>query len=139
METEALAVGQTFERTFLASDDKVRAFADVSEDRNPVHLDEEAGAKSLFKGRIAHGMLLGAFISATLGENLPGPGSIYLAQTLEFTHPVRIGDTVTVRVEVLSLERSRAVIQTQAFVGAQMVCKGEATVVPPRRRKAVEA
>ena len=135
MDNDALAVGHTHERTFLVSDDKVRAFAEVSEDRNPVHLDDEAAAKSLFKGRVAHGMLLGGFISATLGEDLPGPGSIYLAQTLEFTHPVRIGDQVTVRLQVLSVERARAIIQTLCLVGAQAVCRGEATVVPPRRRR----
>lgn len=136
MDRDPLAVGQSAERSFSITDERVRAFAEVSEDRNPVHLDEAYAAKTMFRGRVAHGMLLGGFISAVLGDDLPGPGSIYLGQTLEFLHPVRIGDRVTVKVTVTSAERARATLETLCLVGDVLVAKGEATVVPPRRRKA---
>ena len=136
MDRDALAVGQSAERSFSVTDARVRAFAEVSEDRNPVHLDEAYAAKTLFRGRVAHGMLLGGFISAVLGDNLPGPGSIYLGQTLEFLHPVRIGDQVKVKVTVIAADRARATLETLCFVSDVVVAKGEATVVPPRRPKA---
>ena len=136
MDLDALAVGQSAERRFSITDERVRAFAEVSEDRNPVHLDEAYAAGTMFKGRVAHGMLLGGFISAVLSGDLPGPGSIYLSQTLEFAHPVRIGDEVTVRVTVIGAERSRVRLQTLCLVGDVVVCRGEASAAPPRRRKA---
>ncbi len=136
MDRDALAVGQSAERIFAITEARVRAFAEVSEDRNPVHLDEDYAARTLFKGRVAHGMLLGGFISAVLGEDLPGPGSIYLGQTLEFLHPVRIGDEVKVRATVALADRARATLDTVCLVGDVVVAKGQATVVPPRRRKA---
>ena len=136
MDRDALSIGQSAERSFSVTDERVRAFAEVSEDRNPVHLDEAYAAKTMFRGRVAHGMLLGGFISAVLGDDLPGPGSIYLGQTLEFLHPVRIGDRVTVKVTVTSAERARATLETLCLVGEVLVAKGEATVVPPRPRKA---
>jgi 3-hydroxybutyryl-CoA dehydratase len=136
MDRDALTVGQSAQRTFKITDDRVRAFAEVSEDRNPVHLDEAYAASTIFKGRVAHGMLLGGFISAVLGGDLPGAGSIYLGQTLEFLHPVRIGDEVTVRVTVLEASRARARLATLCQVGEVVVCQGEATAIPPRRRRA---
>lgn len=136
MDRDALAVGQTAERVFTVTDTRVRAFAEVSGDHNPVHLDEAYAEKTIFRGRVAHGMLLGGFISAVLGNDLPGPGSIYLAQTLEFLHPVRIGDDVTVRVTVTAADRARATLETLCLVGDLVVAKGEASVVPARRRKA---
>ncbi len=139
MDRDALTVGQSAQRTFKITDDRVRAFAEVSEDRNPVHLDEAYAAKTLFRGRVAHGMLLGGFISAVLGDDLPGPGSIYLGQTLEFLHPVRIGDQVKVKATVTAVERARATLETLCLVGDVVVARGEATVVPPRRRKPSEA
>jgi 3-hydroxybutyryl-CoA dehydratase len=131
----ALAVGQSAERTFLASDAAVRAFAEVTGDRNPVHLDEAYAARSLFRGRIAHGMLLGGYISAVLGEDLPGPGAIYLSQTLSFEHPVRIGAEVRVRVEVLALEGRKAILSTVCSVDGLVVASGQAVVAPPRARR----
>ncbi len=136
MDPDALAVGQSAERIFTITDARVRAFAEVSEDHNPVHLDEDYAAKTLFKGRVAHGMLLGGFISAVLGETLPGTGTIYVGQTLEFLDPVRIGDEVTVRATVTFADRKRATLETLCFVGDVLVAKGEATVIPPRRHKA---
>ena len=112
------------------------AFAAVSGDHNPLHLDEDYAHKTVFRGRVAHGMLLGAHISAVLGDTLPGPGAIYLSQTLEFEHPVRIPSEVTVRVEVKSIdEHRRATLSTVCSVDGQVVAKGEAVVIPPRRRK----
>src|ERR1700761_2783227 len=99
-EAKELAVGQSAERLFAVTDEAVRAFAAVSGDHNPVHLDDDFARKTVFRGRVAHGMLLGAHISAVLGEQLPGPGAIYQSQTLNFEQPVRIGAEVKVRVEV---------------------------------------
>jgi 3-hydroxybutyryl-CoA dehydratase len=132
-----LQLGESVERTFAVSDDAVRAFADVSGDHNPVHLDDDFARRTVFRGRVAHGMLLGAHISAVLGENLPGPGAIYLSQTLEFEHPVRIPSEVKVRVEVVGIgEHRKTTLATICTVDDQIVARGEAVVVPPRRRKA---
>lgn len=131
-----LELGQSAERLFLISDAAVRAFAEVSGDHNPVHLDEAFAKHTVFRGRVAHGMLLAAHISAVLGDELPGPGAIYLSQTLEFEHPVRIGAEVLVRVEVVSIDEHRRVtLATVCSVAGQTVARGEAVVVPPRRRK----
>lgn len=103
MRYDELSVGQTAEYSKTVTDADVMSFATVTGDFNPVHVDDEAGAKSRFGGRIAHGMLSAGLISAALASKLPGPGSIYLGQTLRFTAPVRIGDTVTVAVTVTEL------------------------------------
>ena len=134
MRFEELAVGQaaTLERT--VSDGDVVAYAGITGDDNPVHLDEAVAAKSRFGGRIAHGMLSAGFISATIGTRLPGPGSIYLGQTLKFTAPVRIGDTVTTRVEVLELvpEKRRVKLTTRCTTQrGEMVIDGDALVMVP--------
>jgi 3-hydroxybutyryl-CoA dehydratase len=110
-------------------------FADVSNDHNPVHLDEAYAAATPFKGRIAHGMLLAAYISAVLGNDLPGPGSIYVNQTLFFKAPVRYGDTITTTVEVVELipERNRSKFRTTCTnQNGQVVLEGEATILPPK-------
>ena len=135
---QELCVGQSAERLFAITDAAVRAFAEVSGDFNPVHLDEAYAARTIFRGRVAHGMLLGGHISAVLGDQLPGPGAIYLSQTLAFEHPVRIGAEVRVRVEVIHLDESgrRATLSTLCFVGDQVVARGQAVVNPPRRRRA---
>lgn len=132
-----LELGQSAERVFAITDASVRAFAEVSGDHNPVHLDEDFARRTVFRGRVAHGMLLGAHISAVLGENLPGPGAIYLSQTLHFEHPVRIGAELKVRVEVVGIDEHRQVtLATICTVGDQVAARGEAVVIPPRRRKA---
>jgi 3-hydroxybutyryl-CoA dehydratase len=131
-----LALGQSAERLFPITEATVRAFAEVSGDANPVHLDEAYAARTVFRGRVAHGMLLGGHISAVLGDDLPGPGSIYLSQTLDFEQPVRIGALVKVRVEVIALENRKATLSTVCTVDGQVVASGQAVVVPPRRRKA---
>lgn len=131
---DALAVGQAAElsRTITAKD--VEGFAAITGDTNPVHLDEEVARASRFGGRIAHGMLSAGLISAVLGTRLPGPGAIYTGQTLRFTAPVRIGDTVTARVEVIELVPGKRRVRLSTTCTNQdgtLVLEGEATVLVP--------
>ena len=118
-----------YERT-VTEDDIVR-FAELSGDDNPVHLDEEFAAKTLFKGRIAHGMLCAAFISTAVGTKLPGYGSIYVKQSLSFRAPVRIGDMVvtTATVKHVNRERKRVTMETVCAVGDKVVLEGEAELM----------
>jgi 3-hydroxybutyryl-CoA dehydratase len=137
-EPKDLEIGDSAERTFAITDEAVRAFAAVSGDDNPVHLDDDYARRTVLRGRVAHGMLLGAHISAVLGKDLPGPGAIYLSQTLSFEHPVKIGVEAKVRVEVIAKDEAsrRVTLSTVCTVGDQVVATGEAVVIPPRRRKA---
>lgn len=132
---EDLTVGQreTFAKTVTDAD--IVLYAGVSGDTNPVHLDDEFAAETMFKGRIAHGMLTAAFISAVLGARMPGPGAIYLSQTLRFKAPVRPGDTVTAECEVseIDLEKRRVTLKTVCLVKGKPVVEGEAVVMPPSR------
>ena len=127
---EDLSLGQrdAFGETVMASD--VVGFAEVSGDRNPIHLSEHFAAKTPFKTRIAHGLYTASLISALLGTRLPGPGAIYLSQSLHFRAPVKIGDTVTVSVEVVELipEKNRARLAFECRVGDTVVLGGEALV-----------
>lgn len=111
-------------------------FSGVSTDVNPVHLDEEWASTTLFKGRIAHGMLSAGFISAVLANRLPGPGTIYLGQTLKFKAPVRPGDTVRTvcTVREIVVEKKRVVLETNCYVGDKLVIEGEATVMCTSRQ-----
>jgi 3-hydroxybutyryl-CoA dehydratase len=125
-------VGQAAEREFLVTDAVLEHFAEASGDRNPIHFDDEYASGTRFGGRIAHGMLTGGFISAVIANDLPGPGTIYLAQDLAFRAPVRPGETVRVRVELVELgPRGRAELQTTAWVGATVVAEGRARVLLP--------
>ena len=110
-------------------------FAAVSTDTNPVHLNEEVAKQSIFGTRIAHGMLSAGLISAVLGTQLPGPGTIYLGQTLRFRAPVKIGDTVAATVEIAALdpEKKRATLKTVCSVAGKSVIEGEAQVQVPSR------
>ena len=132
---EDLTVGQkeTFAKTITDAD--IVLYAGVSGDTNPVHLDDEFAAETMFKGRIAHGMLTAGFISAVLGARMPGPGAIYLSQTLKFRAPVRPGDTVTAECEVteINLEKRRVTLSTLCLVKGKPVVEGEAVVMPPSR------
>ncbi len=132
---EDLHVGQTAESAHTVTDGDIRAFADVSGDHNPVHLDEAYAAATPFKTRIAHGMLSAAYISAVLGGRLPGPGAIYLSQTMNFKRPVRIGDEVVTRVTVTAIdaERARVTLSTVCEVAGKPVVEGEAVVMAPRK------
>lgn len=132
---EELSVGQSavFGKTVTEAD--IAAFAGVSGDTNPVHLNEEYAKSTMFKGRIAHGMLSAAFISTVFGTKLPGPGCIYVSQLLKFKAPVKIGDTVTARVEVTALnpEKKFATFKTTCSVGDKVVLDGEATLMVPSK------
>ena len=114
----------------ITGDDIVR-FAEVSGDRNPVHLDAAYAARSLFGQRIAHCFLIGSMISALLGMELPGKGSIYLGQTLKFLAPVHIGDTVTASVEVIGVREEKRIITLRTDCTNQdgvLVLTGEAVI-----------
>ncbi|HWA01470.1 MAG TPA: MaoC family dehydratase [Caulobacterales bacterium] len=132
---EDLAVGmrETYRKEVKASD--VVGFAEITGDRNPIHLSEHFAAKTPFGGRIAHGLYTAGLISAVIGTRLPGPGAIYVSQTLNFKAPVRIGDTVEASVEVVELsERGHRVrLACTCAVDGAVVLEGEAMVkVPPR-------
>jgi 3-hydroxybutyryl-CoA dehydratase len=135
---EDLAIGQTAERRRTVTAADIEAFAAVTGDDNPVHLDAAYAAKTSFGGRIAHGMLSAGYISAVLGTQLPGPGAIYVSQTLNFRRPVRIGDEVTARVTVSAIDerRGRVSFATVCEVGGKTVAEGEAVVIAPKRAAA---
>jgi 3-hydroxybutyryl-CoA dehydratase len=132
-----LKVGMTavYARTLTETD--IVLFAGISGDNNPVHINEEFASNTAFSGRIAHGMLTGAFISTVLGMKLPGPGAIYVSQTLRFKAPVRSGDTLNVRATVVDLvaEKRRATLSTIITVGNKVVLEGEAVVIVPLREQ----
>lgn len=132
---EDLQVGQTASLAKTITEADILMFSAVSMDTNPVHLDEEAAKATQFGGRIAHGMLSAGLISAVMGTRLPGPGTIYLGQTLKFRAPVRIGDTVTATAEVTALDpaRRRATLKTTCTVAGKVVIEGEATALVPGR------
>ena len=131
MTFDDLALGQTasFAKTITEAD--ILLFCAVSGDTNPVHIDAEAAKASMFGERIAHGMLSASLISTVLGTRLPGPGTIYLSQTLKFRAPVRIGQTVTARAEVTALDpaKKRATLATVCLVEGKTVLEGEAVVM----------
>jgi len=126
-------VSASFAKTVSEAD--IVLFAGVSGDTNPVHLNQAFAEQTQFKGRIAHGMLSAGFISTVLGTKLPGPGSIYMSQTLRFKAPVKIGDTVTATCTVTEVipEKRRAILSTICKVGDTVVIEGEAMVMAPRR------
>lgn len=130
-----LRVGMRETYSRLVTSEDVVAFAEVSGDRNPIHLSEEFAAKTPFKTRIAHGIYTASLISAVIGTRLPGPGAIYMTQSLKFLAPVRIGDTVDATVEVteLSDKGRRATLACQCKVGDTVVMEGEAMVKVPGR------
>ena len=119
----------------VTSETDVYLFAGITGDLNPAHTNEVAASKTMFKTRIAHGMLGAGFISAVLGMYLPGPGTIYMGQELKFTKPVHIGDTVTATatVEEIILEKNRVILDTTVVnQDGEIVIKGKATVMPPK-------
>ena len=128
-------ISASFGKTVTDAD--ITMFVGVSGDTNPVHVDETFAAQTPFKTRIAHGMLSAGFISTVLGTKLPGPGSIYMSQTLRFKAPVKIGDTVTATCTVTEVipEKRRANFSTVCKVGDTVVIEGEATIMVPSRNK----
>jgi 3-hydroxybutyryl-CoA dehydratase len=132
---EDLSVGQEASLSNTVTEAVINAFAEISGDTNPVHLDADYAAKTIFKERIAHGMLAAAYISAVFGTKLPGPGAIYISQTLSFKAPVKIGDTVvtTVKVAELVAEKRRAKFSCVCAVNGKPVVEGEAMLMVPAR------
>lgn len=133
---EDLSVGMSavFAKTITEAD--IVLFSGVTGDMNPVHVNQEFAEDTMFKGRIAHGMLTASLISTVLGTKLPGPGCIYLSQDLKFLAPVRAGDTVEARITLTELiaEKRRLVAKTTASVGGKIVCDGEAKMMVRSRK-----
>lgn len=132
---EDLAIGMEASFAKTVSESDINAFAEVSGDKNPVHLDAAYAAKTMFKERIAHGMLSAGYISAVFGMEMPGPGAIYISQTLNFKAPVKIGDTVVAKVKVVELfaEKKRARFECVCSVNDKPVVVGEAMLMVPSR------
>ena len=127
-----IKIGDTFTKERLVTDELVRAFAEVSGDYNPIHLDEEFAKGTLFGRRIAHGMLSGAFISAVLGYEFAEKKIVYLSQTLKFTAPVFIGDTVTTTATVTNIREDKQIVTMETVCTKQdgeIVVKGESAVM----------
>lgn len=134
---EDLGEGMTDVYGKTVTDADIVMFSGISGDINPVHLNHEFAAETLFEGRIAHGMLTASFISTIIGTKLPGPGCIYVSQALRFKAPVKSGDTVTARVTVMKVipERKFVELKTVCMVDGKTVIDGEATVMVPSRAR----
>jgi 3-hydroxybutyryl-CoA dehydratase len=127
-----LQAGDKALRSLTITDETIRAFAEVTGDTNPVHLDDNFAAGTRFGRRIAHGMIAAGLISAALANDLPGPGTVYLNQTLKFKLPVYPGDTVTATVEVLSVRPDKPIVTLSTICTNQddkVVLEGEAVVL----------
>jgi 3-hydroxybutyryl-CoA dehydratase len=132
---EDLQIGMEASLSNTVTEADINAFAAVSGDKNPVHLDADYAAKTMFKERIAHGMLSAGYISAVFGMQMPGPGAIYVSQTLNFKAPVKIGDTVVTKVKVAELvpEKRRARFECVCSVNDKPVVAGDAVLMVPAR------
>ena len=134
---EDLEVGMRGEYRRVLTPADIKLFAQVSGDVNPLHLDEAFAARTMFQGRIAHGMYTAAMISTVIGTRMPGPGCIYMSQNLRFMAPVRAGDEVVASVTVAELftTKRRAKMDTKCHVGKQVVLKGDALILVPSREE----
>ena len=135
---EELKIGDTAEFSKTIAEADVYLYAGVTGDLNPAHIDETYAQKTFFKTRIAHGMLPAGFISAVIGNKLPGCGTIYVNQTLTFLLPVRIGDTITAKVEITDVISEKNRVKLKTFCENQegnIVLEGEALVSPPKAPK----
>ncbi|MDA7461467.1 MaoC family dehydratase [Planktomarina temperata] len=133
---EDIEIGMTRHLRKVVTDRDIEMFAEVSTDHNPVHLDDDYANDTIFEGRIAHGMLTAGLISAVIGEQLPGHGTVYLGQSLKFLAPVRPGDLVTAQVEVVDIDlgHRRVKLDTHCSIDGKKVLAGEATVLAPSRK-----
>jgi len=133
---EDLEIGMMRDLTKTITDRDIELFAEVSTDHNPVHLDDSYAQDTIFEGRIAHGMLTAGLISAIIGEQLPGHGTIYMSQNLKFLAPVRPGDRVTAEVTVTDINyaKRRVALDCRCRVGNTTVLKGDALVLAPSRK-----
>jgi 3-hydroxybutyryl-CoA dehydratase len=139
---DEITIGQEASYSRSVTDRDIQLFAAISGDVNPVHLDADYAASTPFKERIAHGMLTGAFISAALALKLPGPGTIYLGQSLRFRLPVKIGDTVTVKLQVTEKQdkRKTVTLDCKAYNQAdKLVASGTADVMAPTEKILIDA
>ena len=135
---EELKVGDIGEISKTISESDIYLYAGITGDFNPAHVNEDYAQGTFFKTRIAHGMLVAGLISAVLGSKLPGPGTIYMRQELDFMAPVKIGDTVTARVEVIEIntEKKRVKLKTTcANQEGTVVLDGQALISPPKKPK----
>ena len=126
-----LKLGQSAEMVHTVTEEDIKTFGDLSGDYNPLHFNEEWAKDTMFGGRIAHGILTAAYVSAAIGMKLPGPGTIYMSQSMKFLGPVRIGDTITARVEIVNLndEKRRITLRTLCTnQDGKTVLDGEALV-----------
>ncbi|OYW26683.1 MAG: (R)-hydratase [Caulobacter sp. 12-67-6] len=132
---EDLSVGQSADLVRTVGEADIIAFAAVTGDNNPVHLDADYAATTSFGERIAHGMLSAGYISAVIGTQLPGPGAIYLSQALRFKRPVKIGDEVTARATITEIDeaKARVTLATVCLVNGKPVVEGEALIMVPRK------
>lgn len=133
---EDIEIGMTRSLNKRITDRDIELFAEVSTDRNPVHLDDDYAQDTIFEGRIAHGMLTAGLVSAVIGEQLPGHGTVYLGQSLKFLAPVRPGDVVTAEVQVTAIDhgRRKVTMDTRCLVEGKKVLTGEAVVLAPSRK-----
>ena len=132
---DQLTVGQSASFSKTISEHDIYEFAGITGDLNPAHINEEYARNTHFRGRIAHGILSAGLISAAIAMQLPGPGSIYLGQTLKFTAPVRIGDTITATVTITELNTGKNHVKLHTVCTNQegaVVIDGEASVMPPK-------
>lgn len=134
---EEMEIGQSAEAVRTVTEADLEMFAKVSGDYNPVHMDEEFARATPFRGRIAHGALVASYISGVLGNQLPGPGAIFLGLNMRFFQPVRIGDEVTTRVTAKSidLKSRRAVMECVCMVDGNVTMQAEAEVMVRKRRR----
>ena len=133
---EDIEIGMSRSLRKIITDRDIEMFAEISTDHNPVHLDDEYAQDTIFEGRLAHGMLTAGLISAVIGEQLPGHGTVYLGQTLKFMAPVRPGDMVDAVVTVTDMDiaKRKVTMDTHCEIDGKKVLKGEAVVLAPSRK-----
>ena len=133
---EDIEMGMTRYLRKIITDQDIEKFAEISTDHNPVHLDDEYARDTIFEGRIAHGMLTAGLVSAVIGEQLPGHGTIYMSQNLKFLAPVRPGDLVHAEVKVIDMviDKRRVKLDCRCEVNGKNVLVGEAMVLAPSRK-----
>lgn len=133
---EDIEIGMSRSLRKMITDRDIEMFAEISTDHNPVHLDDDYANETIFEGRIAHGMLTAGLISAVIGEQLPGHGTVYLGQSLKFLAPVRPGDMVDAIVTVTDMDigKRRVTMDTHCEIDGKKVLKGEAIVMAPSRK-----
>jgi 3-hydroxybutyryl-CoA dehydratase len=133
---EDIEIGMMRSLKKRVTDRDIELFAEVSTDRNPVHLDDDYAQDTIFEGRIAHGMLTAGLVSAVIGEQLPGHGTVYLGQSLKFLAPVRPGDVVTAEVEVTAIDHAKrkVTMDTRCLIDGKKILVGEAVVLAPSRK-----